>query len=282
MDDAFYKKVKDDLEKSGFTSEMRVIRAFRQSGWTCEGGAAYFDRDERKTREIDAVGSHHVRKEVAKDLFAASWFYVVAEVKSTQTPWVVFREQLSSDPLPAMDAWCNLADCGGFTEMRVELAPGLSEHSLLCELGWRGYSVHECFKAPGKASRWYSAFVSASKAAHHVFGRHTRYQKKREKNADAKLHFPAAFYFVQPVVVLDGQLLSADLDGNGVVVLGEISAAPFEFHFQSKFYRRTQYRVDLVQLDHFAAYLSRCQQRQAHFFREYCELLQAAIGEPLN
>jgi hypothetical protein len=282
MDEELGKKVKHDLEKSGFRSEMNVIRCFSQNNWTCEGSGAYFDRDECKTREIDAIGCHHLRREVSEGLYAASWFYVVAEVKRSDKPWVVFRQSLSRSPLPPMDAWNNLAHCAGPTWLRVQLAEAISGHSLLCDLGWRGYSLHESFKPPDKSSTWHAAFVSAGKAAHHLLVTHSKYDKQRQGKGEDSLYFPAAFLFMQPVVVLDGQLLSADLDQDGEVVIGEIPHAPFQFRFQSRRYRRSEYRVDLVQIDRFAAYLERCQKRQAQFFEAYCAILRLAIDSGPN
>ncbi|MEY2527403.1 MAG: hypothetical protein QOE73_2174 [Verrucomicrobiota bacterium] len=54
MDEDLKKKLSIDLQKSGFAAEMQTIQTVRRAGWCCSGAAAYFDRDERITRTVDA------------------------------------------------------------------------------------------------------------------------------------------------------------------------------------------------------------------------------------
>src|SRR5688572_6277433 len=108
MDDDFLKKLVLDLNNSGFASEMAAIQIFLKNDWNCSGSANYFDKDEQKTREIDLIAYHSQRTtKVGKnsDRTIASFFFVVAEVKKTEKPWVVFRENLKHP----FDAWNNLA-----------------------------------------------------------------------------------------------------------------------------------------------------------------------------
>jgi hypothetical protein len=62
-EDDLLKKVKDDIPKTGFVTEMLVTGAFRTAGWIAVDHTYYMDRDENKGREIDIVVVKNVEKE---------------------------------------------------------------------------------------------------------------------------------------------------------------------------------------------------------------------------
>lgn len=52
--------IKKDLEKSGFSTELRARQIFIDSGWSVSAGYGYLDKDEDKSREIDIVATRVV------------------------------------------------------------------------------------------------------------------------------------------------------------------------------------------------------------------------------
>lgn len=256
MDESFAKKVIADLEKSGFGSEMRTIKTFLSNGWRCSGGQYYMDKDMGKTREIDVVAHYWLNKKHSKENYTNSFFYIVGEVKKSDKPWVVFTKKLDKDEFGLKCAWNNLAHINTPEAITSEVTKVLPAHSLRVDSDYLGYGIHESFKPPSESSQWYSAFVSASKAAEYQLEVNT------DSSKDNKDSFRRSFIFVQPIVIFDGILLSAELDQNGEIEVKEINEIPTEFRYRTNNYKRMWYRVDLVRLTHLEAYLERCQQRQ--------------------
>ena len=46
-----------DLEKSGFSTELKVRKSLLDAGWSVNAGYGYFDKDENKSREIDIIAT---------------------------------------------------------------------------------------------------------------------------------------------------------------------------------------------------------------------------------
>ncbi len=86
MNNAFKQSVIKDLEKSGFGSEMRVIRTFLAKEWSCSGTLNYFDKDEQKTRECDLQAHRMLMHKLDDKKLIQSWYHIVAEVKKSEKP----------------------------------------------------------------------------------------------------------------------------------------------------------------------------------------------------
>jgi hypothetical protein len=240
MASEFEDKIRDDLAKAGMLSELLARKAFEDAGWSVRGPGAYFDREVEKSREGDFYATSVRTVKDSGETCVHSEFTAVAEVKKSERPWIVFKR-----PLAAHDhgcAWNNLIARVNLPCSSVRLVPSLSEHSLLKVAGWEGAGIHEAFKSPDQPSKWYSAFVSSLKWAYQM--RDDR-PDSEEIQKDLKSN-PTEFYFFQPVVVLDGRLFSAELDKDSNIQISEISSAPFRFSYESKFYEKSSFRVDLV------------------------------------
>jgi len=251
MNDELHKKILSDLDQSGFGSEMRSIRAFLAKDWGCRGGYYYFDEDTKQNRETD-LQAWHVKSKRFEGHTLLTEFGIIAEVKKTERPWVVFKRE-HTHGLEELDAWNNLTCAVHLPCNLFELVDVLSQHSLLQTLGWRGYSIHESFKKPDAPSRWYSAFVSVCKATEAEFVRHSK--------GRPDLAIWHEFSIFKPVVIVDGPLMAASLNDAGEVNLEEIDFAPFEFVHKSTMSTTDAYRVDLVKLDSLPKYVDLSEQR---------------------
>jgi hypothetical protein len=246
MNEELHKKLIEDLGKSGFGSEMQAIKIFIDKGWRCSGGYYYFDEDEGKNKETDLVAGKGIHEKLDNGMDIDINYHIVAEVKKSEKPWVVFKKSFVHEKLESTDAWNNLIYQHNLPWERYNIVAALSENSLLKILKWKGYSIHESFKKPDAPSRWYSAFISVCKAAESELATHSTYTKIREWYG---------LLLVKPIVILDGTLVSASLTDDGDVLLEEIKFAPFEFFHKSKNSTKDRYRVDVVKLDYLAEYI---------------------------
>ncbi|MBD0370297.1 MAG: hypothetical protein ICV60_05640 [Pyrinomonadaceae bacterium] len=249
MNEELRNKILADLDKTGFGSEMRALKVFSQAQWLVSGASSYYDLDSSITREID-IQAHIRRAETLDNGKKIECFYqLVAEVKKSKSPWIVFKSITSWDKL-LLDAWQNLIfDVNLPAE--TTLTKSISDLSLVGTLGWRGSSIHEGFKEPTAPSRWYPAFVAACKASESSLEANSWAEEAQAKESKNSIHL----FFVKPLVIFDGILISAELTDNGEVLLNEIDSAPFDFSYQSQHYTRRRYSVDVVKLSALSDYL---------------------------
>jgi len=252
MNAELHAKILQDLQKSGFASEMRAIRAFRDAGWQCSGAGTYFDLDEGITRTIDLKAYELARDREIGDGGFEFEYELFVEVKKSERPWIVFRQAEISKGTG--DAWENPFVSHHPACPLGELTPLLRQHSVRKKLGWMGYGVHESFKEPQDTGRWYAAAVSACKATYD-FVRHEAFQ-----HLD---HMPKRTFLMMthPVVIIDGPLWSAELRDGEDPNLEEIEFAPFNFEFGTANYKQKTYRVDLVRLESLTNYLKTLKER---------------------
>ena len=196
MDKSFENKIKEDLLKSGYGAEMKALRVFFKEGWDATGLYSYYDLDERRTRESD-IEATITKYESNKDkVIAQTFFQIIAEVKKSEKPWVIFKEVPYWD-WKLGEMWNSIISSSGF-EINKKVTNSLSKYSLSSEMGWLGIGIHESFKKPNNTSNWHSAFISVCKACEYSL----------EQNGDSDSSYPHLF-FIKPLLILEGTLLAA-------------------------------------------------------------------------
>jgi hypothetical protein len=253
-------KVLVDLEKSGFGSEMRAARALLAAGWDVDSGVGFFDRDRQVSREFDIDASYEAKRKDSQHETVVVGVRAVIEVKKSTKPWVVFRNQIQT-AFDISDYFNTLAYAENLPSAELSLLREVYRDHLRNTLRWKGYGIHESFKNPTARSRWYSAFVTTSKAASESLAFTKRYAPKPDENIGFEPAKASRLTIFRPVVILDGQLLSAELDDTGEIHVEEITAAPFEFHYRSAKYKQQFYRLDVVTLLGLHEYLESWRQR---------------------
>src|ERR1041384_6785389 len=186
MDSEFEKKVIADLEKSGFSSELRAIRTFLACGWGCTGFANYFDLDQELITGVDLYAWKD--KEVRQErLRYGVQFRIDAEIKkSEKNPWIVFKEKtdhIVDDHLNNLTHICGLVP--------FSLRHSMATDSAYSQLRWKAYGIHEGFKDPSAPSRSYSAMIKACKSAESTLKACSAYYKEfeeRSKNREDDEH----------------------------------------------------------------------------------------------
>lgn len=262
MNTELIKKIIDDLEKSGFSTELQARRIFQDSGWSVNAGYGYLDKDENKSREIDILATKVKSSKHNGKSFVHSEFHVCAEVKKTEKPWVVFDQQ--TNPALLGCAWNNLISAINLPAPFPKFASTLQEWSPIKINGWVASGLHESFKNPDQPSRWYSSFVSAAKASEFFFEN----CPEGDKQTDDILKNPCEIHFIQPLVILSGQLYRATMAQDGEIEITEIKTASFRFDYRSKNYERQSYRIDLVTLSGLEVYLENLKNRQDIFSKK--------------
>lgn len=262
MDDELIQKLKKDLRESGFRAEMEALRLLLDRDWKAQGGASYFDLDERISREYDMKAYRVCRAVVDEETVGRVFYFLTAEIKSDPKPWVVFKKQFQYD-WELKDGWRNLAWVGNLPARSGNYIDAMSAGAISSELGWRGYSLREACKKPSKPSTWYSALTTACKAGQHVIDREAD-SAQQISPADMDHDFgddSCRFVFVKPIVITGGILASAELSEGGGLEISEEQFASVEFDFRTEEYqRRTPYLADIVQLDSLDAYAARCEE----------------------
>lgn len=265
MNTELIKKIIDDLEKSGFSTELKARRIFQHFGWSVNAGYGYLDKDENKSREIDILATRAKRKKHNGKSVLYSEFHVCAEVKKTEKPWVVFDQQ--TDPRLLSCAWNNLISAINLPAAPSKFADALRKQSPIKNNKWVASGIHESFKKPDQPSRWYSSFVSTAKAAEFYF----ESCPDGPTETDDMLNNPCEINFIQPLVILSGQLYRAFLTAEGDVEVSEITSAAFRFDYRSKNYEKQNYRIDVVTLGGLPDYLELLGERQHTLSRKILE-----------
>jgi hypothetical protein len=272
-------KIKSDLEKSGFGSEMRALQRFTQKGWSCTGGNSFFDNDENISREFDIQAYRCSIHEVRQASYVRVSSFIVAEVKKSDRPWVVFKQAHQHD-WRLQGGWTDvLFRAFDFPDQLSLLVGRFSRYSLSRLLGWSGHSIHESFKDPNQPSRWYSAFVTAVKAAEHVLETNADPEDSRPRISKDVNRNPPDLYLVQPIVVLDGLLFKAELNASGQPEVEEIDCAEVEFVFRSQEYRRSSYKIPVITLAGLDSQIDRIAQRHEALFDGLVKLYQRTVAK---
>jgi hypothetical protein len=253
MNEKLREKLAEDLRTSGFYSEMMAIRACRAAGWDCRGSFTYFDKDERTTRECDFEAVQEWQELRADGSSTKVIARLLGQVKKSERPWIVFADSLSESRRFHYLQETLLRVAAEETLWKIEAV--LRTRSQALDAGWTATGIHEAFKKPSDTSKWYSAFVSVCKACE------TAYEATDGIRAD----FVAQL--IQPVVVLDGLLVAAELTEDGQLTLTETDHAGFRFEYRSDQYDRAAYHPDLVTLDGLPRYFDRAADRMNAILR---------------
>jgi hypothetical protein len=238
-------QVVDDLLKSGFASELRVIEIFEGCGWGAFAGIQFYDSSVQKSREIDI---HVIQSDVLRDddhpsFEMTSEFWV--EVKKTERPWVVLRGADASKYLDLETVFGRPHSIEAFPS-RGELRAAFGKNTLAVREGWFGHGIHESFRKAGDRSRWYSAFAKLARISRHP-SHSVAFFKSHEGRSHIRL--------TQPLVVLDGPLLSART-AEGAIQVADILQATVEFGVSDSETHKGTIQIDVVTLPALADYLS--------------------------
>jgi hypothetical protein len=246
MDDELRRRVTKNLWKSGFGSELKALKAFDgREGWSAITGSAFFDPVLNRSRELDFTAhKHRFRQTASGDFLFNVTVSLVAEVKKSEKPWAVLHSAKWATPEELFSMNAIIRSTAGPPQSEIRSA--FAKSCLISANKWFGHGVHEVFKKPDEHGRWFSAAAKTCRAC--VASTQRPLLKFQEDTWVVE--------YIQPLVILDGILLSATLDETKEIVVEKIpfASARFEEHGPEN---RGAFVVDLVTLDSFQDYVDR-------------------------
>jgi hypothetical protein len=196
--------VRNWLEKTGFSLELRTASAFRAAGFQVKQSGYYTDPETNKAREIDVEA-------VSSSVMGAVEVKFIVECKSNQNPWIL---------LCSNEALANYHRADAFAAMSRESRAIFVDRfvDLMDKFSWlrkdrviAGYALRQAFSEKDKDLA-YSAAVNVAKASH------SRVAKQQPP-----------FRFIFPVIVVDTPLLRCGLNDRGEIELKEAEEGEFLF-----------------------------------------------------
>ena len=261
------KKLLDDLQKSGFGSELKVLETLKGEDWNVFAGLSYFDSTSKKSREIDVhalrVCYEDIENASSEDSSFEISFELWIEVKKTTHPWIILRSSSPDKFIDLTSALYRVTAANGFSlgEMRKLIA----SRSVAMRSGWSGHGVHEAFKKPDQPAQWFAAFTKLARVC-----RDPNYCRVFFKGNERRYMRTA-----QPLVVLDSKLFSAQSNGDGISIT-EIREASIDFNVSegSAPDERPSIQIDVVTMTALSDYLKNASMTHDRL----CEMARSEIA----
>lgn len=252
MDESLKKKIIEDIQKTGFPSELKVAAILKKNGWRIEQNGTYLDYETNQSREIDIKAYKLFREKKSNFYF---FIHLTIEVKKTDTrPWVFFvKENVDSVLNFKGPAYGQIHTEENFpnkilpAKKFMELFPRNDEDVV-------GTIYYDAFKKVNEPSKIYGALLSAIKGAFHEAK-----IAERETEKDEKFDAKETTYFsvYMPVVVLDGLMCIGSLNEDQTVNLEEANYVPVEISHTTKPYDNAFfYYPEVMTLKHVESFLN--------------------------
>jgi hypothetical protein len=278
-------KILNDIEKTGFTVELKTVSALIDNDWQVEHGSTYEDYDENKSREIDVIASKTMYIE---DISFRISFYLIIEVKKSSRPWIIFTTNRRFGTL----GWSILhrSNNSRITKPLSGEGSGTFRDSVFGmkavtkntprEYKFRvGKAFHELEKQPGEKSKIFEAIMSASKAAYY----HCEKYKEADE-ADFQPNKDTNLSIYLPVVVLDGLLYEVYNGYSGEIELHKQEFIPVELNYASPKYRKhnwdAHFNPDLIEFNFLSTYISQIETWRQSMIEFISEDLRKAGKKP--
>ena len=212
--DLLKKEVINDLQKSGFPTEVEISNIIDKNGWMISV-SLFEDTEESISREIDIHAMNidysffkKVPKKVVEGNENKLISHLIIEVKKSEKGWVFFNNGQISWPWISPQNYKSLREDFHYLMIEDLKKLGLKKHRF--ENGKLHKSYHVSFSKPSQPSVIYESLIKTSKA--------TKYFKRIFGTGKYVLH-----NFI-PMIVLDGNLWSASLNKNGKVHLDQVDS----------------------------------------------------------
>jgi hypothetical protein len=278
MDSELRTKILNDIEKTGFVTELRAFSTLMSHGWSCEHSTTFEDKDENCSREIDIVAT---KTEFIEDIGLQVVMHLVVEVKKANRPWIIFTTQPDLHTV----GWRILSKAQNlYYSKENTLVPILNidciESGNPRELRSRvGKAFHELEKEHKEKSQIYSALISASKAAYYFSVRYG-FEERKEFMPFQRSQIEI---FI-PVVLMNGKLVEVYSNSDHEIEVIEQKYIPVELRYSSPSYRKGDWDIeffpDVVTHDYFKEYLETMEGWRSTIVEKVSALLKAHGKKP--
>lgn len=256
------KKILDDLEMSGFITELEISSILVKNGWHVRSNSNYEDLDKQSSREIDIVAVHMPS---ARNEHISLELHLVIEIKkATKKPWVIFTSQKTGSATPGWRMHNVIRNHRLYDMVEPSGSTILNSNHLSLNHPRRkfqriGRNYHEAFKKPEEPSKIFEAVISACKACKYY---QTTYDPGEEiTNLKFNRNESVECYLFLPIVVLEGELYEVYLKNNGETAIEEAKDwLTLDVNYASPNYganpfeRNIDFFVDIVKKDYFVHY----------------------------
>ncbi|GGD99613.1 hypothetical protein [Planktosalinus lacus] len=236
MDENFKKKILDDINISGFQTELEVASILKKNGWKVEPNTNYVDYDSNKSREIDIIA---YKNPSGGSIYLE--LHLVVEVKKSNKPWIVFTSEFKQTfyhryASGLLKKFANKKK-GFKSNILTRKSPNSSFERI-------GTSYKEAFKKPNEPSKIYEALLSACKASLFRFTEEAP-PKELERDPFDPNH-PVEIYIYHPIIVLEGILIEAYLNEEGEIEISESDFIPVQLKYQTQKAEENEFYCDVI------------------------------------
>jgi len=240
MPEDLINKLKKEIEKTGFPTELEIGKIFRIKGWDVEHNTYFIDKDENKGREIDLV-SNLVFQDESNDHYTEFTFKFIVQIKKEQEKiWVIFTTETTEFERSFYSIFPDRV----YNNFNVTVLNSSLRKYNLYLFDRLGRSFTTGF-SQGK-DNIYSALCNTIKAYNYSLD-----NVYRDKSTDR------LFTYIEPLIVINGQLFEAYLNENSELTLLNSSHLQFRFNYISESYKKRTngYIINIVTKDYLDEYL---------------------------
>lgn len=251
-------RIKADILKTGYVTEMIVTAILNKAGWTAADHTYYLDKDENKGREIDAVSIRHAVAEDEKKRVTVTLALATEIKRSADKPWVVFTTPSKGEVSPSL-----------FSTVLARLNPEeIWFHELYANHHQRSFPrlgriAYQTFlgqqnaekeRGSGYGNQTFGGLVSCFKAANEIVGyfENAHRQPLRHPETGQKTY---EIGITHGLFVVDGGLFEAVVHERDQVEVREADHIPYVFNYASKEYGNRAMLMDFVTVKHLPSYL---------------------------
>lgn len=256
------KKVKTWILKNGYPFEMKVANLFKKSKFKVSQSVLYKDIDTNKLRELDIISYSNI--EINNVWF--NFTFVVECKKSTDKPWVVFKNDNLNNP--QLERYKPFATRNG--EILINKAKVLKNKNfelLFPNLHKSGFNLVTSLKESKDLA--YSSTTSLLKACKYL----------TEKFNDSNSVRACNIYI--PLIVIEGILFESFLDIKDELILKEVDYSSI---LNTKVFSEGNSNViTIVSSKNLEEYIEKIKETTILFFKTYeKEIEEVSISNPTN
>jgi hypothetical protein len=254
MEEEYIKKIKSNILKGGFPTELEVAHIFNKRNWRVNHNTYFIDKDENKSREIDLI-SDLLFQHRTEGKYTEYTFKLIVEIKQEKTkPWVLFTSKTTKFekllmPTASFEREYSNCDWNTLSNSIYENSPKVKDRI--------GRSFTEGFSS-GK-DKIFNSLCNVTKAL--LFAKERIYKNKSDDRM---------ITLIEPLIVIKGDLLEAFIDDKGELQVIEKEHIQFSFNYLSENYEEKAigHIINVVKYEHLDIFLSEKEKIHKSIFEE--------------
>ena len=245
--DTLSQKISEDIERTGYPTELTVGKILEQKGWELHYNVYYIDEDERKGREIDIVATEVIYH---KELPIHIEYSLICAVKKSSKPWVVFSTEATGLEGGGWN-WLHVSE-----NLNGNILPAdkIDANSTISQFRRLGHAYHVAFQ--NNNSSILEALSSAVKASEQHRKHYEEWYEEDRRSDEARKKSSKKYHslvILEPMIILDGQLYEAYLNVEKKLIVKKVNHIPVCFGYISLAYKHAEYFsnyiVEIVTVD---------------------------------